>query len=136
MPPLAMPKSRVRTSVCPKCGTTEKSGKRSCCARGAAWFNNCGDGGDLKYDHTWAEGIHACESRLGRESLHLKILLDELVFLILVAHAILAVAVMAETAGVVTLISPGTPFDMKTTSVSRLPMPLVVGTGTFAWVLG
>ena len=27
----------------------EKSGKLSCCARGGAWFNNCGDAGDAKF---------------------------------------------------------------------------------------
>ena len=47
-------------SVCTKCGTTKKSGKRSCCARGGAWFKKCGYAGDAKLDHTWAEGILAC----------------------------------------------------------------------------
>ena len=45
---------------CLKCGTTETSGKRSCCARGGAWFKKCGDVGDTKFDHTWIEGILAC----------------------------------------------------------------------------
>ena len=49
------------TSGCVKCGTIAKSGKLSCCARGASWFNNCGDVGDAHFDHTWVEGIHACE---------------------------------------------------------------------------
>ena len=48
-------------SECVKCGTTRKSGKRSCCARGGNWFKNCGDAGDTKFDHTWSEGIRACE---------------------------------------------------------------------------
>ena len=43
------------------CGTTKKSGKLSCCARGGAWFKNCGDAGDMKFDHTWVEGIQACK---------------------------------------------------------------------------
>ena len=47
---------------CPKCGVTKKSGKRSCCARGGAWFENCGDPGDSKFDHTWDEGVGACKS--------------------------------------------------------------------------
>ena len=51
---------------CPVCGTSKKSGKRSCCARGGAWFKNCGDVGDTKLDHTWAEGVQACESTLYR----------------------------------------------------------------------
>ena len=45
---------------CDKCVTTKKSGKSSCCARGGAWFKNCGDVGDPMFDHTWAEGIQAC----------------------------------------------------------------------------
>ena len=46
---------------CVKCGTTKKSGKRSCCARGGAWFKKCGYAGDTQLDHTWAEGIQACK---------------------------------------------------------------------------
>ena len=49
---------------CPKCGAAKKSGKLSCCARGGAWFKNCGDVGDMKFDHTWAEGFQACKSKL------------------------------------------------------------------------
>ena len=45
--------------ICPKCGTN-KSGKLSCCARGGAWFQKCGDPGDSKFGHTWNEGIKAC----------------------------------------------------------------------------
>ena len=39
-----------------------QAGKHSCCARGGAWFKNCGDVGDTKFDHTWTEGIQACKS--------------------------------------------------------------------------
>ena len=46
---------------CPKCSTIKKSGKHSCCARGGAWFKNCGDADDTQFDHTWAEGIEACK---------------------------------------------------------------------------
>ena len=46
---------------CVKCGIYKKSGKRSCCARGGDWFKNCGDAGDTQFNHTWAEGIQACE---------------------------------------------------------------------------
>ena len=46
---------------CSKCGSTKQSGKQSCCARGGAWFENCGDVGDTQFDHTWAEGIQACK---------------------------------------------------------------------------
>ena len=51
--------SAVKSNSCPKCAT-DKAGKHSCCARGGAWFKNCGDGGDTKF-HTWTEGIQACE---------------------------------------------------------------------------
>ena len=46
---------------CVKCGIYKKSGKRSCCARGGDWFKNCGDAGDTKFNHTWIEGVKACE---------------------------------------------------------------------------
>ena len=46
---------------CPKCGTTQKFATNSCCARGGAWFKNCGDIGDENFDHTWAEGAQACK---------------------------------------------------------------------------
>ena len=32
----------------------------SCCARGGSWFKTCGDG--QQSDHTWGEGIRACET--------------------------------------------------------------------------
>ena len=54
--------------ACPKCSNTKKSGRRSCCARGGAWFKNCGDADDIMFDHTWAEGIQACKGRLWRGS--------------------------------------------------------------------
>ena len=56
--------STTVSPVCSKCGTMKKSGKPSCCARGGAWFKNCGDAGDPKFDYTWTEGIHACKSML------------------------------------------------------------------------
>ena len=46
--------------ICFKCGTIKKSGKLSCCARGGSWFKNCGDSGDSKFEHTWVEGVQAC----------------------------------------------------------------------------
>ena len=48
-------------SVCPECGTIQKSGKASCCARGGSWFGHCGSAGGAKVVHTWVEGIRACE---------------------------------------------------------------------------
>ena len=55
--------SGTTTSVlrCPKCGAAKKSGKLSCCARGGAWFKNCGDVGDATVDHTWSEGVEVCK---------------------------------------------------------------------------
>ena len=49
--------------TCSKCGTVKKSGRRSCCGRGGAWFQKCGNAGDKTVNHTWAEGIRACESK-------------------------------------------------------------------------
>ena len=48
-------------SGCPKCGTN-KSGKSSCCGSGGAWFGNCGNKGDPKFDHTWGEGVRTCQT--------------------------------------------------------------------------
>ena len=47
--------------MCPKCGTSKKSDKLSCCARGGSWFKRCGDAGDPTVDHTWSEGVDACK---------------------------------------------------------------------------
>ena len=50
-------------SACLTCGTTKKSGKLSCCARGGSWFGNCGATVNAKLQHTWYEGIQACKAR-------------------------------------------------------------------------
>ena len=55
--------SVIISDKCLKCGTIKASGKLSCCARGGAWFKKCGDSANEKVDHTWAEGIRACESK-------------------------------------------------------------------------
>ena len=55
--------SVTRSKGCPKCGTIKKSGKLSCCARGGAWFKNCGDVGDSSFEHTWSDGFNACKSK-------------------------------------------------------------------------
>ena len=59
--------------VCDNCGViNKKSGiKRSCCVRGGDWFKNCGNPGDSKFDHTWAEGIDACKSKLDLYTSHI-----------------------------------------------------------------
>ena len=57
--------SAARSESCPKCGHAKKSGKPSCCARGGAWFHKCGDVVNNKFDHTWAEGIQACNGFVG-----------------------------------------------------------------------
>ena len=46
------------------CATLKKSGKRSCCGPGGAWFKNCGNPGDPKFGHTWFEGLEACKGTL------------------------------------------------------------------------
>ena len=53
----------VISSVCPTCGTIDRSGKASCCGRGGSWFGNCGSVGSAKFHHTWYEGIRVCTAR-------------------------------------------------------------------------
>ena len=44
----------------------KKTGVLSCCAGGASWFKQCGDSNDLKFEHTWGEGVQVCkDSRTG-----------------------------------------------------------------------
>merc|ERR1712037_381513 len=50
------------SSVCPKCGIIAKSGKTSCCGHSGSWFGNCGSVDNVKLDHTWYEGIQACNT--------------------------------------------------------------------------
>ena len=64
------------SSGCVKCGTTKRSGKRSCCAPGGAWFKNCGNAGDTKFDHTWVEGIEACKDFVTSGSVSIQSLLQ------------------------------------------------------------
>merc|ERR1719460_3223804 len=55
------PSTTIPSSECSKCGYIKKSGQFSCCVRGGAWFKNCGNPGDSKFDHTWLQGLHACK---------------------------------------------------------------------------
>ena len=57
------------SSVCRKCGTLGKLGRRSCCGRGGSWFENCGNHGNAKHAHTWYEGIQACKVSLEQSKL-------------------------------------------------------------------
>ena len=66
MPRLGMSTSKMVSSACPKCGVVKRNGKLSCCARGGAWFKNCGDVGDTQFDHTWTEGMQSCSIRFLR----------------------------------------------------------------------
>ena len=52
--------STARNRGCRKCATNQ-AGKLSCCARGGAWFKNCGASGNKMFDHTWDQGIQACK---------------------------------------------------------------------------
>ena len=59
------PTTTVRTvPVCPICGMFKKSGKISCCAPGGAWFENCRKTAGSNIDHTFSDGIQACEGKL------------------------------------------------------------------------
>ena len=62
-PTPAAPTPTAISPACPKCGSIKKSGQRSCCARGGSWFQKCGDVGDSRFVHTWAEGMQACECK-------------------------------------------------------------------------
>ena len=46
---------------CSKCATN-RTGKLSCCVRGGSWFKTCGNP-DSNSEHTWDEGILACEGK-------------------------------------------------------------------------
>ena len=59
---LALLAAKTVSVVCSKCGSIKKSGKLNCCARGGAWFKNCGAAGDSNAGHTWVEGLQACNS--------------------------------------------------------------------------
>merc|ERR1719482_2005319 len=54
--------------VCPKCGTKKDSGKLSCCSPGGSWFKKCGSSANSNSEHTWLEGIQACELTAGTET--------------------------------------------------------------------
>ena len=49
-------------SACPHCGTVAKSGKVSCCGHGGAWFGTCGSPGSGSFEHSWYEGMQACNT--------------------------------------------------------------------------
>ena len=51
------------TMACPNCGTFKKSGRKSCCAPGGAWFKNCGGAHNKNVEHKWFEGVAACKRK-------------------------------------------------------------------------
>ena len=51
-----------REQKCSKCSALRGSDELSCCARGGAWYQQCGDVGNTHFNHTWVEGIRACTS--------------------------------------------------------------------------
>ena len=53
------------SSTCSKCVWNAQASIRTCCARGGAWFENCGEAGDKRFDHTWLEGSQACSGKSG-----------------------------------------------------------------------
>ena len=55
--------------ACPKCAVSLNSRKPSCCAPGGAWFRNCGENDDPEFDHTWFEGVQACERKFAIDSI-------------------------------------------------------------------
>ena len=63
------PTTSSSSITCPKCGVAKRTGKSSCCARGGAWFKNCGDRGDPNFDYTWYEGIQSCTKKPKKDML-------------------------------------------------------------------
>ena len=64
--PLMQTTGATRTPIissCLTCGAIKSTGSLSCCARGGSWFGKCGGSGKIKRQHTWQEGIQACEAR-------------------------------------------------------------------------
>ena len=59
----AVPSHVICYLECPKCGVS-KQGELTCCGDGGSWAGKCGHAGDVKFDHTWSEGLKVC-SRLG-----------------------------------------------------------------------
>ena len=53
----------IKTMMCPKCGTFEKSARNSCCAPGGAWYENCAGAGNKNVNHKWFEGVAACKRK-------------------------------------------------------------------------
>ena len=49
-------------TACEECGTISSSGQRSCCGTGGSWSGKCGKADDADAEHTWMEGIQACEN--------------------------------------------------------------------------
>ena len=52
----------AKTEGCSQCAHFTQSGKPSCCAPGGAWYNHCGNAGDLAVRHTWLDGLRACNA--------------------------------------------------------------------------
>ena len=64
--PVSMPASTSSIGnmmECAKCGTFPKSGRISCCAPGGAWYRSCGGAGSGNVDHSWFEGVQACNRK-------------------------------------------------------------------------
>ena len=53
------PATTPSPNTCSKC-STNKNGRRTCCALGGSWFQKCGR--NSKFDHTFEEGYLACKS--------------------------------------------------------------------------
>ena len=51
----------IRFSECPKCGFSKK-GEVTCCGKGASWEGKCGHVVDVKFEHTWAQGLNVCSN--------------------------------------------------------------------------
>ena len=48
-------------SECATCGFSKK-GELTCCGKGASWEGKCGHVVDVKFAHTWAQGLYVCSN--------------------------------------------------------------------------
>ena len=45
-------------SECPRC--VESRDGLTCCGKGGSWRGKCGPVGDMRFEHTWLDGLAAC----------------------------------------------------------------------------
>ena len=56
----AVTAAAASTTLCSKCGPNN-AGKLTCCFPGGSWEGKCGNKDNSNFDHSWSEGVQACE---------------------------------------------------------------------------